>query len=504
MKIKMLENEYWYGGYVHEGINQPIGKEDTYKVDLFLNQTPNQVMPLFLSTKGRYIWADKGFVVTFEKGIIEIGEGVELVEGKQDLKGAYLAAMADHFPFQGNHLSMELFRNPIYNTWIELTFDQNENDILKYAEDILTNDLPAGVLMIDDGWSDYYGKWSFNKEKFPNPESMINKLHEKGFQVMLWISPYITPDTVEYRETRDKDLLIKNENGKPFITEWWNGYSAALDFSNPNSVAWMEKQLEKLSGIGIDGFKFDGGDSLYYHEDNVTYGNVTPDEQSLLWAKFGEKYALNEYRVTTKAGGMSLLQRLCDKEHSWGDTGINALIPNSLLQGITGHPFSCPDMIGGGEYLNFIDRSDHLLDAELFVRHSEIACLMPAMQFSAAPYRILDEVRFESIRKSVQLRQKYQIIIEDLVTHAKETGEPIIRYMTYCFPNEPVEQIIDQFMLGDDVLVAPVYEQGATGREVYIPIGEWKYGEETLKSKGEYLYFASSPGIPITIERVKS
>ncbi|CQR48452.1 Alpha-xylosidase [Paraliobacillus sp. PM-2] len=505
MKIKMLEHEYWYGGYVHEGINQPIGKEDTCKVDLFSNQTPNQAMPLFLSTKGRYLWSSKGFVVTFDNGMIEIkGDDVELGEGKQHLKGAYLSAMAKHFTFNENHLSMELFQNPIYNTWIELTFNQNENDILRYTDDILANGLPAGVLMIDDGWSDYYGKWTFNKEKIPNPEHMIKKLHDKGFHVMLWICPYITPDTVEYRETRDKDLLIKNKDGKPFITEWWNGHSAVLDFSNPDTITWMEKQLDNLERMGINGFKFDGGDSLYYRQDNVTYGDVTPDEQSLLWAKFGEKYTLNEYRVTTKAGGMSLLQRLCDKEHSWGDTGIHALIPNSLLQGITGHPFSCPDMIGGGEYLNFIDCSDGLLDAELFVRHSEIACLMPAMQFSAAPYRILDAEHFEDIRKSVQIRQKYQAIIDELVVHAKETGEPIIRYMTYCFPDEPVEQVIDQFMLGDNILVAPVCEQGAMGREVYLPKGNWKYEEEIINSVGEYRYFASSAGIPIILEQMES
>ncbi|AIF44583.1 glycoside hydrolase family 31 protein [Virgibacillus sp. SK37] len=501
MKIKMQEQEFWYGGYVHEGINQPIGKDDVYKIDLRTNQTPNQSMPLFLSSKGRYLFGEKGFVISFDKGSIEVIGEVIYKEGFQNLKGAYLQAMSNHFPFDNNKLSMELFSNPIYNSWIELTFFQNEKDILSYAEDILNSGMPAGVLMIDDGWSDYYGKWSFNKEKFPDPKAMIQKLHSQGFHVMLWVSPYITPDTLEYRELRDKGMLIETKEGKPFITEWWNGYSAVLDFSNPSTALWLKQQLDQLCDIGVDGFKFDGGDSTYYQEDNVTYGNVTPDEQSLLWAKFGAQYSFNEYRVSAKAGGMSLLQRLCDKQHSWEENGIKSLIPNSLLQGITGHPFCSPDMIGGGEYLDFEEMEDAALDTELFIRHSEIACLMPAMQFSAAPYRVLNNEDFKKILLSIEIRKNYQSVIEQLVLHAKESGEPIIRYMTYEFPSEPVQKITDQFMLGSNILVAPITSKGEEGRKVYVPQGSWQYRDKVMDSEGSYHYFSSQQGEPIILEK---
>ncbi len=81
------------------------------------------------------------------------------------------------------------------------------------------------------------------------------------------------------------------------------------------------------------------------------------------------------------------MQRLCDKDHDWGNSGLAALIPDAIVQSITGHPFLCPDMIGGGEYRNFYDRNS--FDNELVVRWAQIACLMPVMQFSAAPWRIL-------------------------------------------------------------------------------------------------------------------
>lgn len=495
----MLAEEFWFGGAVHEAVNQPISNEDFYTLDLRFNDTPSQTMPLFLSTKGRYLWHENGFCITFKNGIIEVPDDIVIGEGFENLKGAYHDAMKKHFPFQESKMSLELFRNPIYNSWIEFTFHQNEKDVLAYADNVLKNGMPPGVFMIDDGWTDYYGHWVFSQEKFPNPKEMIKQLHHKGFHVMLWVAPYVTPDTVQFRELRGKDLLIKTKDGKPFITEWWNGFSAVLDMSNPKTHEWLKEKLDCLIALGVDGFKFDGGDSIHYRGEPVTYGDVSPDEQSLLWAKFGEQYAFNEYRVTAKAGGMALFQRQSDKNHTWGDMGINGLIPNGLLQGITGHPFSCPDMIGGGEYTNFKGIKESDLDQELFVRHSEIACLMPAMQFSAAPYRILNREHFESILASIKVRKKYVQVIEQLVQHAQQTGEPILRYLTYEFPNEPVEKIIDQFMLGSSILVAPVTEKGKTGRDVYVPKGIWQRDDEQLESTGETRHFTSLPGEPIVL-----
>lgn len=497
-----MQGEYWYGGSVHSGVKQPIGVEDVFEVDLRSNLSPNQAVPFFVSNKGRYLWSDEGFNIKFSKGQIMITGDVTLEEGLGTLKNAYLDAKDKYFPFKNISINNALFAKPIYNSWIELTFHQNENDILKYAGDIIGNGLPAGVLMIDDGWSDYYGKWTFNLEKFPNPQEMITKLRKQGFNVMLWICPFITPDTFEYRQTKALDLLIKTPEGKPFITEWWNGYSAVLDMSNPKAAKWLEEQLNVLQEMGIDGFKFDAGDSLYYREDNVTFEDVNPNEQSRLWAEFGAKYEFNEYRVTFKAGGYSLMQRLCDKHHSWDESGIEALIPNSLVQGITGHPFSCPDMIGGGEYMNFYDMEEGALDPELFNRHSEIACLMPSMQFSAAPWRILSSERFELIKKSVALRGVYEEEILELVDLAKETGEPIMRYMEYEFPNEEMAQITDQFMLGETLLVAPIHKKGEIKRQVYIPKGTWLYQEEKITSQGSYHELTPSEGEPIVLKKV--
>ena len=154
-------------------------------------------------------------------------------------------------------------------------------------------------------------------------------------------------------------------------------------------------------------------------------------------------------------------------------------------------------MIGGGEYLNFQEMADSRLDQELFVRHSEIACLLPAMQFSAAPYRVLSEENFNAIRRSVEEREKYIDYMMEVLEESAQSGEPLVRYMAYEFLGEPVEELTDQFMLGSRYLVAPVCEKGRTGRELYLPAGVWERNGEEIVSAGERIYTESEYGVPI-------
>lgn len=501
MKIKFQENEFWYGTCVKYGMKMPIGSDTEIELDLTSNPTPNQAMPLLISTKGRSIWSDQGFPVRVGDGAIEVPDSCLLEETGGSLREAYLGVMKEHFPFRGMPAE-NLFGKIIYNTWIELTYNQNEEDILAYARRILESGMPSGVLMIDDGWAENYGDWRFHSGKFPHPEQLLKTLHEIGYEVMVWICPFISPDSLKYREAKEEGILVLTSEGETYLAKWWNGYSAVLDFSNPKAVQWLKRQLDALLDMGVNGFKFDAGDSMYYRNDNVTFGNVTPDEQSRMWAEFGEQYPYNEYRAAFRAGGYALLQRLCDKDHSWGENGIASLIPDTLLQGITGHTFGCPDMIGGGEYLNFQNMEKSGLDEELFVRHCEIACLMPAMQFSAAPYRILTGENFACILKSIEVRKKFLPYIMEELKKASVTGEPLIRYLAYEFPEENVENVTDQFMLGGKYLVAPVYEKGKTGRTLYLPKGKWYARKRVWMSQGETIYCESERGIPIIFERM--
>ncbi len=491
--LDFLPGEAWFGGAVTDGLCQPYTADCCRTLELRRNATPNQTMPLLVSTKGRWLWNRGGMLVRMGSGRIWCSAGTLAGQEEGGLRGAYLGAMRRFFPFCGAGPSEKLREAPVYNTWIELTFHQTQQAVLRYAGDILAHGLPAGVLMIDDGWSDYYGKWSFSAERFPSPGALLAELRRLGFAVMLWVCPFVTPDTQEYRELEQKGLLVKNGRGEVHIAHWWNGWSALLDMTRPKACAWLKTRLDALTALGVEGFKFDGGDSLYYPEG----GEVSPDAHSRAWARFGEQYALNEFRVTAGAGGRPLLQRLCDKDHSWGETGLAALVPGALVQGLTGHPFLCPDMIGGGEYRNFYGQG--ALDGELFVRWAEAACLMPVMQFSAAPWRVLGERDFAAVRRAVETRARFLPALRAAWEHCARTGEPILRPMAYEFGGEPCAAAMDQFMLGEGLLVAPLLQKGAREREVWLPRGAWKLDGKRIEG-GARRSFAAPEG-PLVFER---
>lgn len=487
--VEFLENECWYGLCANDGTSFPLTANSDYSADFTVNRTCNQVCPILLSSKGRYIYSDSCFAICVKNGIItiETEDVIELISAGTTLKEAFLAAAKEHFPPQGGMPPREFFETPQYNTWIELLYDQNQEDVLRYAHGIVENGFPAGILMIDDNWQKYYGCWEFDREKFPDPKAMVDELHSMGFKVMLWTCPYISPDSPEYRELAEKDLLTKTADGKASLHEWWDGYSVTLDLTNPVAVLWYDLKLKKLRELyGIDGFKFDAGDARFYINDKISLGEVSPNAFSELWAKFGLNYAYNEYRACVGCQGYPLVQRLADKYHSWDKRGMASLIPNSLTQGIMGYAYTCPDMIGGGEWSFF--RGDDVaqrLDEELFVRYAQCAALMPMMQFSAAPWRVLSEENAVLCLRAARLHTQYAYHILSLAENASKTGEPIARYMEYEFPDQGFEQITDQFMLGDRILVAPVVEKGVTERAVKLPAGRWAYLGEKIYEGGQ-------------------
>ncbi len=473
-ELKIRENESWWGGAVMHGRRMPFGNED-YTLDQFGNTVSNQSQPFFVSNEGRYIWSDDPLHIKFTNGVINVSTLVgEIKTGQsgESLRDAFRFASANFFPPSGKIPDPLLFTHPQYNTWIELQYNQNEEDILNYAENILKNGFPPGVLMIDDTWQSNYGTWTFAADRFSDPKSMIAKLHTMGFKVMLWICPFISADSPIYRKLAVEKLLVFEDEEKtsPAVVRWWNGKSALLDLSNPESRQWYIDQMKDLVEMyGVDGFKLDAGDAGFY-KDVYSFNDVSPNDHTELHASIGLEFPLNEYRACWKMAGQPLAQRLQDKGHNWED--LRALIPDMLAQGMIGHPFGCPDMIGGGSFSSFLD--DAIMDEELIVRSTQCHALMPMMQFSVAPWRILSEQNLFNCKKMVDLRLKMGPTILQIAKESSKSGEPIVRHMEYMFPGNGYSHIKDQFMLGDKILVAPLVHKGNGSRTISFPPGRWK------------------------------
>ncbi len=488
-QIHLEKGEKVWAGIINDGSLMPL--KSGYRMDFYANNKYNQTQPLILTSSGQFVWSETPYEFIVGENEITVNSSFgEVITGKHgtNLKEVQQFTSQKFFPASGLLPDTLLISSPQYNTWIELNYNQNQAAILSYAKAIIDNGFPPGVIMIDDSWQEDYGVWSFHPGRFSNPKEMIRELHAMGFKVMLWICPFVSADQARlYTKLKDDQaFLLEEGNKEPAMIRWWDGVSALLDFSNPKAVTWFNNQLDYLvKDYGIDGFKFDAGDMEYYPANTSSMGNFTPNQHCERYAQFGLRFPLNEYRACWKMGGKPLVQRLADKSHKWED--LQLLIPNMIVEGLMGYPFSCPDMIGGGGLSVFFTERG-LLNQDLVVRSAQCHALMPMMQFSVAPWRVLDKEHLEAVQKAVAVREKFKSLILKLAHKSAISGEPILKSLEYVFPGQGFENITDQFMLGDNLLVAPMLLSGQKGRNIMLPKGRWKADDGQIFTGGKEVF----------------
>lgn len=491
-KFDMLDGEVWWGGTTAKNAC-PLDQNSVYHEDMrdFSTSSSNQAMPLFLSSRGRYLWSDAPFDIRVKSGRITVkssGRAPELVKAGETLRDAYLAAQKVHFPCDQRTLPTAFFKNAQLNTWMEFTYYPTQQGVLDFARKWVESGFKPGIFTIDEGWQRRYGVWSFDPARFPDPKGMVDEMHRLGFKVLLWIVPYVSADGADYvRSVRPlegtdpemaKRLYLRTKKGNVALFSWWNGFSAMLDMTDEYNRRFLKEQLDRLmTEYGVDGFKFDGGSVNGYSPLHVENGklakSVTAHELNAAWNAFGAEYEYHEFKDTYGRGGFNTIQRLRDKNHRWTEKGINMLLPCALTAGLIGYPFLCPDMIGGGEWtFNYLPGFH--IDEELFIRMAQCSALFPMMQFSWAPWKALGPKGLSLCLEAARLHERMASRIENLVRKAEQDGEPILRALEYVDPNAGFEHVADEFLLGNDLLVAPVVTEKTYEREVFFPAGCWK------------------------------
>ena len=504
LRLRMLPGEKWWGLCTTFGNRMPYTEATSFECDLRKDNYGNQTLSFLCSDRGRAIWCPEPVAARIADGTIALesdaGEIVLEENAGANLREAFRFASAKWFPPSGGEPDPLFFSAPQCNTWVELALRQNERGILAYAQSMLDNGVPPGVFMIDDTWQLGYGVWEFDPRRFPDPKGMMEKLHAMGFKVLLWTCPFVSMDSLAYRRIAfgmnpddargypvKGGFLTESQEPRwggvppPAAVEWWNGRSALLDFTHPNAVAWYAEQLDRLvAEYGADGFKFDSGGIPYYAGCAGEEGSApktfahdptaSPAAQSALYGSFALRYGCSELRNGFGFAGKPVVMRLSDKNHTWGE--LRSLIPHMLAAGFVGCPFICPDMVGGGVRAAFLPGAP--FDPELFIRSAQVHALCPMMQISASPWRVLSPEHQRIFKDVVALRQRFAPRFVELAKESARTGEPMMRNLEYAFPGRGYGDLKDEFLMGDDLLVAPVLEKGVTSRRVVLPPGAWR------------------------------
>ena len=191
-----------------------------------------------------------------------------------------------------------------------------------------------------------------------------------------------------------------------------------------------------------------------------------------------------EVRVGYNSQDLPIFVRMLDKNSDWNFYGgLQSLIPTALTMSIAGYPFVLPDMIGGNAYGNFPSN-------ELYIRWLQVNALMPTLQFSITPWDFKESSQeVINITKSMlSLHEHYTPLLIKLAHNCVLTGEPILRPLWWVSPNdENTYSIDDEFLVGNDLLVAPITTDKARKRNIYLPSGDWKDHKGVVHKGGQTL-----------------
>ncbi len=367
--------------------------------------------------------------------------------------------------------------------WFEYTQDAVEDVAQRHRD----NDIPCDAIWLDIEYMDGYRVFTWNTDRFPDPPGMLKRLDEQGFRAITIIDPGVKfdPGYWVFDQAVERDVLCRTEGGDLYIGQVWPGNTAFPDFVTEEARAWWGELnaahvLSGLAGIwndmnepatgNIDATPMRFGHGEYSHE---RYRN----QYALLMAMgttAGLLDAMPERRTfVLSRAGFAGIQRYAanwmgDNQSRWDHLWLS--IAMGCAFGISGQAFVGAD-IGG-----FAGNSN----AELFLRWMQYGTLTPFCRNHSEIGNVdqyawaFGDVIQDHVRIAIELRYRLLPYLYACFLRASETGEPVQRPLIFNYQYDgTVRDLDDQYLLGHDLLVAPVVGPGITARQVYLPVGDW-------------------------------
>ncbi len=461
-RIDLLKGEKWWGIFIAGGKTMPF-EAPFERVDIDRGRT--QMTPLLVSSRGRYIWSPEPFSITFtgDSFVIEspLGE-IKAVSAGRTLREAYLVCCHRNFPPDGNNPSPDLTTAPVYDPYLELGFEATGEQLSNYADRILQAGYPAGTLVVPAGWQSSIGSYKSGKHVAEDFGAWVRSLHEKGFRVMLTITPFVSGDGTIFRRYREEGMFVSRPDSSVVMAEWTGGYSAFYDVTRPDVIALLQENLSQLrSQYGVDGFLFDCAGTLPY----LQFAQGGGREFLLRWSELSGDCNFCQYTISRGNGLVPYIHNLrLNLDFNWDF--LRRVTSDMISANLLGYPYT----VIGSRVSKLADLDQ--IDPKVFLRYLQLSSVMPVMNIAFAPWRISDPEVAASCKAIVNDRARLGAYFEQLMTESKRTAEPVLRHLEYEFPRNGFSNCDDQFMLGSRYLIAPLLD-GKNSRMVRFPRGIW-------------------------------
>ncbi|MDE7396986.1 MAG: DUF5110 domain-containing protein, partial [Muribaculum sp.] len=365
----------------------------------------------------------------------------------------------------------------------------DSNEAIGVVDTLQSMGYPVDGIVLDLYWygeEENMGALRWDSVKWPDTRQFLALLKDRGVNTVLITQPYVNKEgaSQRYNELAENDMFVVDSLGNVHDMSTWIAECSMIDVANPATREWYKQVYKELTDGGVAGWWGDLGDlethpSTVFHRDGK--GNLIParlyhnqygnDWSSIIHSLYTEQYPETRL-MSLMRGGTTGLQRYSvfpwstDVSRSWG--GLQPQIKIMLSSGLSGLGYMHHD-VGGFA----IDR-DNPRDPELYVRWLQLGVFSPVLrthsQTLPEPYHYPEyaDVILDLVRERYRwLPYNYTLAYEN-----SATGAPLVRPLNFNDPQAPAD-IDDQYMWGNEVMVAPVMEKGATSRRIIVPAGTW-------------------------------
>ena len=410
--------------------------------------------------------------------------------------------------------------------WISANRWNTQKDVDELLAKLKKHDFPASIVVLE-AWSDEatfyiwngakyepvpngqalkYEDFDFSGTPWPDPAKMVKDVHDAGLKLLLWQVPVYkkqgddevqnAQNDLDREDAEARKLCVTMPDGTPYTIPMGNWFPGSMvpDFTNPETVkSWFAKR-QYLLDIGVDGFKTDGGE--FIHHPDAQFHNGTTGKEGV--NRYSRDYT-ESYRNFIGSNGVIFSRAGFSGQHTvpchWGgdqqsqNSELASVLKAGLSAAASGMIFWGFDLAGFAGPLPTLD---------LYRRATQMACFCPIMQWHSEPdggqFRelmpgaegnnerspwnveesyatpgFMDEMRYWH-----RLHEKLRPYLWKTAQNCVRYSKPFMRPLIYEWPNDVnAVNCQDEYLLGDDLLVAPLLEENATSREVYLPDGVW-------------------------------